>query len=902
MGFFNFVKAIKKIDFMSDSPKLKIEGSNSYKTFIGGFINLVLIILSIIGIIYFGQELVIKKQPIVVHSEMDGHQVGPFNITNGAYYFLLAVEYSNYTYFVNNHIYEFAATYEVNEFVGENNTQVYSVYPIEFDICSKFYTADQLNIGVDVNKFFCLKPGSAIVEGYWGASKMGFVRVILNKCVNTTENNNHCYPEETIDKYLNGGYLSMFITSGFMSFSDPQVPVEFKYLDFFNSLNFDFTFDYVFETKSLKFIDDQGFLLQELTEKEFPYLEPPLAQYYGIRGSIVCTVIIQGYRYGDRYNRSYTKIQDVLTKIGGLLKAFSIIATFIANVSSEFEFYGDSIHNFKSQLRSYFEFSEKKLYPSKLNASFDNNLSKYKLTGTGNNYITASKNTLNHEVGEKSEGNNNINTHKILFDQQNENNINLLKGNEKLVNDPNKSLTNNNLISINVFQAKSSKILENNYLSKKNNQIQIAQQTISPNSINENNFIVNESKNLSNNKLVNNFNNHENKLVNLNSNIGNNPRSIDSNDINSINSNNLHVKTNQNQKSRVNNKNTSAVFASIANNIDQKNEGEMKATQAKKPIDIDEKDSSFNAVSDNKSAFNESQEFDINYHNYVKNDHEKVDNNQKCANNLNCLLNKDKSKQQVYISHTNNEVNQSANNQLSNNNFNETIMVNFEKNNFNNNNSKNRLGINDDKINNNLYFTLNSKHQHQLLDDQSLNYYQNFQQNSIYRNGCLPNDVKTNNNNNIANMRVINNSFNSYSKTDAIKDFFRQLFGYLYCKCNFNRRFLAEKEHYSNLISKLLSINYIFKKFFNVEMLTKKAFMQNEMDIYNDLYVFQLLNNTNSNQKLVCDDSDAFQLADLFFMNNNDNLNINNKQLRNQHQDMTYDVKTNNKSSRIVVI
>ena len=52
---------IRKSDFLGESPKLKVDGSSSFKTFIGGLISIILIILSFIGVGYFGKNYSLKK-------------------------------------------------------------------------------------------------------------------------------------------------------------------------------------------------------------------------------------------------------------------------------------------------------------------------------------------------------------------------------------------------------------------------------------------------------------------------------------------------------------------------------------------------------------------------------------------------------------------------------------------------------------------------------------------------------------------------------------------------------------------------------------------------------------------------------------------------------------------------
>lgn len=426
MAFFKMFKsAFQKADFISPPPNLKIEGKESYKTAFGGFINILLTILSIVGTIYFGKKLFVKTDPVVVRSEMEGHQVGPFEVNNSGFNIFVAVEYPNMTYYVNERVFTFNATYEVNKFL-DDGSQEYTITPIDYDLCSKYYSKDEIDSGIDYYNFFCVKPDTVTINGYWGAEIMTYLKIRLYKCFNTTENNDHCLPEEEIVDYLQGGYLSMYTTNSFLDFNNETSPVTLKLSDWFNSINIDLTYDYVYNIKSLLFQDDHGFLLENIQESEFPYYASPSILYYGDRGGLLCTVIVQGYKYGERISRSYLKIQDVLTNIGGLLKAFSVIATFIITLSSNFEFYGDSLHNFKTQLNSYAKVRETKDLSFIIQKS---NIGKDNLGYMRNNFVSveeSDESSISNSKNIFTSSNNNFKAHltKVGLKKQNNNNSN----------------------------------------------------------------------------------------------------------------------------------------------------------------------------------------------------------------------------------------------------------------------------------------------------------------------------------------------------------------------------------------------------------------------------------------------------------------------------------------------
>lgn len=354
MGFFkNLKKNISKFDFMTDSPNLRVEGRKSYQTTIGGLINLIVLILSFIGVIYFGLQMINKTEPIVVQSAMDGHSVGPYKIDKTGFNAFIGIEFPNWTYYMNDKIYTVVGEVGTNIFDQKGGRQSYETESIECAPCSKFYTQEELNIEISINNFWCFAPNITSVEGYWGNRMSRVVTFAIHKCVNSTKNNNHCFPEAEIDKLTQGGMVSMFTTNAFLNFNDPIKPVEIKLQNWWNSINLEFTYEYYYVLKELVFEDDTGFLLPSVDVSSHFYFENPLILYYGKRGSLLATIHLEGHRLGTRIKRSYTKIQDVLTRIGGLLNALLVIATLIANTASEIEFYADSLFNMKYQLANH---------------------------------------------------------------------------------------------------------------------------------------------------------------------------------------------------------------------------------------------------------------------------------------------------------------------------------------------------------------------------------------------------------------------------------------------------------------------------------------------------------------------------------------------------------------------
>lgn len=60
------MQSIKEVDFIGREPKMNIQGSSRMKTVFGGVLCILIYIVVTLCGIYFGKELILKEQPIII--------------------------------------------------------------------------------------------------------------------------------------------------------------------------------------------------------------------------------------------------------------------------------------------------------------------------------------------------------------------------------------------------------------------------------------------------------------------------------------------------------------------------------------------------------------------------------------------------------------------------------------------------------------------------------------------------------------------------------------------------------------------------------------------------------------------------------------------------------------------
>jgi hypothetical protein len=101
-------------------------------------------------------------------------------------------------------------------------------------------------------------------------------------------------------------------------------------IDHFNVLSSQLTYNIVFYAKILEYSTDNGFLLENISEIKTFFVEEPMYMYYLNRPNVISIIELKSDRIGQVIRRSYIKIQDVATRIGGLSKILAMIVSVIS--------------------------------------------------------------------------------------------------------------------------------------------------------------------------------------------------------------------------------------------------------------------------------------------------------------------------------------------------------------------------------------------------------------------------------------------------------------------------------------------------------------------------------------------------------------------------------------------
>jgi hypothetical protein len=332
-----------QLDFLGFQPYITVNGKERFQTIFTGILSTLVIILTILCTFYFGREIINRDQPLVLTSNQQNKDFGPLNMSNQDYLFIFAMEAKNHSFYVDNSIFTVNSTYLIKRnILKDGKLEAYSeIKSVEVDLCSTYYQDKDIiekNIKFPLNKFYCLKPNSVSLRGFFGSDYYSQVKIIVNKCVNTTWNNNKCKPQSIIDDMVQGSFISMDMSSVSVDQKDYSNPLQRQFFNSFNMLNTNSSLYYSFHIFPVTLQSDDGFLFQNL--KFFNGYNTKIDLFNVIsRNDNIITFALEGYASGPLYIRTYIKIQTVLTNIGGFCKAILMIASLLSKFISKTLFY-----------------------------------------------------------------------------------------------------------------------------------------------------------------------------------------------------------------------------------------------------------------------------------------------------------------------------------------------------------------------------------------------------------------------------------------------------------------------------------------------------------------------------------------------------------------------------------
>ena len=329
-------------------------------SYFGFFLTLVYIFASLILFIFQVVKAIQREELKVYDTTIYSQEMPIIDVNISQFYFAFGLEYPNTaTRYIDEGIYTARITFFDKQKKDDNFVTV-EEKELEFEKCNvDNFGKDYQNLFAkdELNNSYCLKNFnySLTLAGSYKFERITYIRIVIYPCVNSTKNNYSCQPQEVIDKRLNSGYFSIVLKDFGLNPSNYSYPLIPTLQDLYTTIDRRISKNYILNFGITEIHTDTGLINDNINKEKYLQFRKVLEtfslrnekDYHSGKSVILAQLRLEDTLYVQK--RSYTKISEILSKIGGYMQLmntiFLLVTTFINKINSEIKII-NSIFNF----------------------------------------------------------------------------------------------------------------------------------------------------------------------------------------------------------------------------------------------------------------------------------------------------------------------------------------------------------------------------------------------------------------------------------------------------------------------------------------------------------------------------------------------------------------------------
>ena len=337
-------------DFLGKTQNFTIAKKNTFRTYIGSILSLIIIAIMISFVTYFSISIFDKDNPNLVTTvyNVDDPPFTPIN--DSVHIMTLSLQTPNYSLYIDESIYTLNAFF-MKYTISHNGTQEILKEKLNIIKCNEynFTLLPDYFAHLDLDNLYCLDKNSSLyIKGEYGKEEWTFINYEFSRCVNTSENNNKCKSDQEIDDKLAGGFLGIFMTDLSIIPNQYNKPSVLYGKNVFTTFMNDRYTDVWFYMKIIKVNTDRGLLLKDIKHEEFIAYDSFMTTSDYRRSEVFLNLHFRLSQRTEIYDRTYQKIQAIAAELGGIIKISLIIGELLVYLFREV-LYKDYILTFFSE-------------------------------------------------------------------------------------------------------------------------------------------------------------------------------------------------------------------------------------------------------------------------------------------------------------------------------------------------------------------------------------------------------------------------------------------------------------------------------------------------------------------------------------------------------------------------
>ena len=455
------IPLILKVDSFGTIMTFYLRGFKDYRSNLGGFVTLLIYIISFAFAVYFAQEFWEKSTPTISTSLTINSNPSKLNYPNDIFFMIgLSIDSSP---FLNEKFYRPIGQIKTKI----NGTETFLTKNLSLETCNNIFNENykyydsikHLNLSnfyclsLDKNKNNGIEQEELFINEFWGNDGFQMIQIKLYNCSTLAQKEDECESNDLILEKLKSAIVTYYSLNNYIDTNNYKNPYVKGIEDNFYYVSHKKSYSVTQYLKHVEIHSDIGLIFKEEeingdnevdSMVEYSEIDPDDGKLF--------TITIQLTNKIEIYNRSYYKIQDLGADVGAIYGVLHMVFGIIFQYYNTSKFFVNIINNFFMIKEDFKPIGRQKKTFIKLKKKFYNDL-KLNISLERNNSISLSLDKRSKEEFMKA----NDSLKDVNFNQ-------ILIKNERIVNTTETKSNNNITEKINI--AKSFEINRKNYILK----------------------------------------------------------------------------------------------------------------------------------------------------------------------------------------------------------------------------------------------------------------------------------------------------------------------------------------------------------------------------------------------------------------------------------------------------
>jgi len=307
-----------------------------------GLILSILYILSSILIFIFFLLMIYQKKDFHTSDSIIYSKTNPnFNLnSSNLFFFIIGIANKNNSRYIDESIYTISATY-VSQYKDSKGYFVNKkIKHLQVEKCQKEKYENKILNKSDLNNFYCIENLDIDLIGGKNYKNFSFIEIQIYQCINNSDNNNICKPQEMIDDALENGHMTIQLKSIELNPNNYTYPILPIMQEFFSSISKYFYKNIILFYKITKVETYNGIFYERNNVVEDLKLDDTKEDIYYMnnREKIISKINIMLSNGIHKQKRIYKNIFNVFAVTGGYMNILYCIFYLMSFIYNKFKF------------------------------------------------------------------------------------------------------------------------------------------------------------------------------------------------------------------------------------------------------------------------------------------------------------------------------------------------------------------------------------------------------------------------------------------------------------------------------------------------------------------------------------------------------------------------------------